>query len=50
MTKKITPPAFMQKKLNTKTKSFVKNNMTAFLQKVKDNHDGKYPEPMQLLG
>ena len=49
MTKKTTPPKFLQSKLNVKTTNLVKKHMPAFLDKVKRDHNGKYQEPMQLL-
>ena len=49
MTKKTTPPKFLQTKLNAKTVALVKKHMTTFLDKAKRDHNGKYMEPMQLL-
>ena len=49
MTKKTTPPKFLQSKLNVKTAALVKKHMPTFLDKAKRDHNGKYQEPMQLL-
>ena len=50
MPKNIKPaPTFLQKKLDDKTNSFVRANVTLFLASVKPLFKGKYPTALEVL-
>ena len=50
MTKeKVLPPAFLQRKLSDPELGQVKDNLPAFLEKVKKDNNGEYPPTKEIL-
>ena len=49
MGKKTTTPAFLLKKLSTKDKTFITDNLSKFLTEAKQANGGKYGPPKEML-